>query len=135
MKECFFILNWSLVHALTIMKIKTVHRSNSRIGNLYVIDRLKSIDFRGRPHLRKKGNRLRFLSLNIHGFLFLNRGYHTIETTVHSNMGQISTVEKSGSSSFGQRSNQTDHVQSKWRTFSHECLSEQSIMTGRVPTH
>ena len=79
LKECFFILTWSRLYALTIMKSKTDHRSNFHIGNLTTVDQVKSTDFRQRPWRRETSNRLRFITVNSNGLLFLNRGYHTIE--------------------------------------------------------
>lgn len=79
LKECFFILTWSRLYSLTIMKVKKGNLSTFTIRNIAIVDQIKSIDFRERPHGRKKDNRLRFLSLNSKGFAFLNRGYHTIE--------------------------------------------------------
>ena len=79
LKECFFILTWSRLYSLTIMKIKKGNLSTFRIGNVRIVDQIKSIDHQETPHRRKKENRLRFLSLNSKGFAFANRGYHTIE--------------------------------------------------------
>ena len=48
-------------------------------SKLLRIDPIKSIDLHKIPRMKKKGNRLQLLSLNSKGFLFLNRGSHTIE--------------------------------------------------------
>ena len=79
LKECFFVLTWSRLVTLTIEKTTIGHRSTFRIARFNIIDQIKSIDLHTITALKKKGNRLRFLSLNSKGFLFVNRGYHTIE--------------------------------------------------------
>ncbi len=78
-KNQFFILSWCRLHSLSIRKIKRGDRSTFVLGDLAIIDQIKSVDWREHPKSRKAGNRLRFITIKGNGFLFLNRGYHTLE--------------------------------------------------------
>ena len=75
----FFILTWNRLFVIPIIRIKRGYRSTFSIGRRQSIDQVKSIDYR-KPHWEKKQeNRLRFITMATGAYLYVNRGYHTIE--------------------------------------------------------
>ena len=78
-KNVFFILSWWRLHTLSIEKYKIGYRTTFRLNRPNVIDPVKAIDYRIYWRRRETKNQLRFITIQSCDYLFLNRGYHTLE--------------------------------------------------------
>ncbi len=73
----FLILTYSHLYTLPLNIIDKDGSETFTLGNLDLIDPIRSFDAFERR--QKKGNRLRFITLKGDHDIFLNRGYHTLE--------------------------------------------------------